>query len=305
GWGGGGGGGGGVQNFDPQSVEFVAQIESGMIDDAVPAAGASGLDVGRQIIEEQTLRRPGAGDLMTMSVNVRTRLAHADLVRKDEGVEVGQRIGELTAEVAGAQLVGVAQQHQAIARLQLRYQAANLVVGREHIRNRQIELLVARRHPAALAHNVPEGGETDTARLEIVLQLRIEIMRQNIIRWQRAVHGQLLGGFAMTEETQHVAEIENDGRDVHNVLVTNCLIPRKGTSAVSLRMPGSGGESQESTAPARRRSRNRRAAPAASDRRRASPVNSLSRHPAILPPGRSQPNARTQPTTAASHSARR
>ena len=55
---------------------------------------------------------------------------------------------------------------------------------------------------------------------------------QNVVGRQRTVSGQLLGGLAMAEKPEHVAEIENDGRNTHTFLVTNWLVARKSKRAV-------------------------------------------------------------------------
>jgi hypothetical protein len=190
-----------------------------MINDTAPTAGAGGFDIVRQIVNKQNLRWLTLGEFMAMNVNIRTGFTQADLVRQNQGVEVSQRVGELTAELESMQFVGITQQQQTIARLQRRHQLANLFVGREHISNRRIELFIAARQAAALTHLSAEVGKADSAGLEVILQLMIEIKVQNFIDREWTVRGQLLGGLAMTEEAEYVAEIENKGGNTHTYFV--------------------------------------------------------------------------------------
>ena len=125
------------------TLQFAAQIDPAMIDDALPPqARAASMLAGRSSMNRHSAGAASA-ELAAVLVDVRTRLSHADLVRQYQGVEMGQRIRELTAKLHGVQLVGIAQQQQTIARLQGRHQSTHLVVGREHIRDCRIELLVA------------------------------------------------------------------------------------------------------------------------------------------------------------------
>src|SRR5262249_34525846 len=59
--------------------QLSGQVSAGAVDEAVPAAGAGGLDVGRQVIDEQALRGGTSGEGEAVIIDAPVRLADADL----------------------------------------------------------------------------------------------------------------------------------------------------------------------------------------------------------------------------------
>src|SRR5262249_2476939 len=69
-----------VRGRDAQLRQLAPEVVAPAVDDAVPAAGAGGLDVGGQVVDEETLLAARAGQVLAVLVAAPVGLAEADLV---------------------------------------------------------------------------------------------------------------------------------------------------------------------------------------------------------------------------------
>src|SRR5688572_12715516 len=93
---------------ETQLAKVALQVLAATENDAVPATCPGAGDVGRQVINEQTPFRRRRDVSLTMRKETAVGLAHADLVRQEQTIKVGERLGELAAKLTRVQLVGVA-----------------------------------------------------------------------------------------------------------------------------------------------------------------------------------------------------
>src|SRR5438309_9239175 len=84
---------------DAQRGQPLFEIAAIAKDDAAPTARLGAGDVVRHIVNEQALLGRSAGPLLAVLKKLRFRLAHADLMREDQAIEIRERIGKLPAKV--------------------------------------------------------------------------------------------------------------------------------------------------------------------------------------------------------------
>ena len=116
------------------------------IEHADQPGGPGPFDVLGQVVDEHAVARLGPGGLGAGEVEGGRRLDVADLVGEDEPVEMRQGLGELAAELAGVEVVGVRAEDQGVpVRLRTANSGRDRLVGREDVGPGRGELVVGDR----------------------------------------------------------------------------------------------------------------------------------------------------------------
>ena len=103
------------------------------VHDAMKPKRPSPFDIRDEIIHEYAFRRLRIGVAMAMPEKLRGRLAGADFVRQDQGIEMAQHVGELHCETLGMNCVRIASEQDAMMPRELRDQVAHFGIGPEDI----------------------------------------------------------------------------------------------------------------------------------------------------------------------------
>jgi hypothetical protein len=171
----------------------------------------SPFDIRHEIIHEHAFRRLRIGDVMAMPEKLRGRLAGADFVRQDQGIEMAQHVGELHCETLGMNCVRIASEQDAMVPRQLRDQVAHFGVRAKDIAERLgQEFDIAAQLPE-LMRLLQERQRRQMTALKPVLEFSIVRGRDHRLRGERRKWPKLLQAAPVIDEPDDIAEIENNG----------------------------------------------------------------------------------------------
>src|SRR5437867_2554045 len=109
-------------NDNSQVAQLLGQVRIRLVQDTVKAGRPCSGDVRDQIIHEYALGRLGVRESLAVLEELRVRLAHADLMRQHQRIEMAQHIRELSDELTRMNRIGIAAEQDAIALCEYRDQ---------------------------------------------------------------------------------------------------------------------------------------------------------------------------------------